>query len=286
MSNSASKLKRFFRIAVRMFAVLTIAYIALILMVRPSNQRNWSPDTERTASAFFINDSVQIRNVRNARYRSTTDFDVRWEDRTYDLRKLESVWFVVEPFSDWRGPAHTFLSFGFGNDEYIAVSVEIRKEKGESFSPLGGLLRQYELIYVIGDERDLIGLRANYRHDKVYLYKVRASPEKMRELFVSMLERASEVAQHPEFYNTLGNTCTTNIVEHINVIAPGSIPISYRTLLPAYSDELAFDLELIDTDLARDEFRAAHQINVQAKHYANSPDFSKAIRKSSKTTSM
>lgn len=278
MALSDNKPKRFLILAIRILALLAMCYLLLVLAIRPSNHRNWSADTERTASAVFIDDSVQIKNVRNAHYRSTTDYDVHWEDRSYDLQKLESVWFVVEPFSDWRGPAHTFLSFGFGKDEYIAVSVEIRKEKGESFSPLGGLLRQYELIYVIGDERDLIGLRANYRHDKVYLYKVRATPEKMRELFVSMLERAGEVAQHPEFYNTLGNTCTTNIVEHINVIAPGSIPLSYKTLLPAYSDELAFDLELIDTDLARDEFRAAHQINAQAKHFANSPDFSKAIR--------
>ena len=251
----------------------------LIVLVRPSNDRGWSPDTERTASAVFIDDLVKIKNVRNAQYRSTTDFDARWEDRTYDLKKLESVWFIVEPFSDWRGPAHTFLSFGFGNGEYVAISIEIRKEKGESFSPLGGLLRQYELIYIIGDERDLIGLRANYRHDEVYLYKVKATPEKMRELFVSMLERASQVAQHPEFYNTLTNTCTTNIVEHINVIAPGRIPFSYKTLLPAYSDQLAFDLGLIDTLLPSDQYRAAHQINKQAKLHAESTDFSEAIRK-------
>jgi len=184
----------------------------------------------------------------------------------------------VEPFSDWRGPAHTFLSFGFGNGEYIAISVEIRKEKGESFSPVGGLLQQYELIYVIGDEHDLIGLRANYRHDDVYLYKMRATPEQIRELFVSMLERANQVAANPEFYNTLSNTCTTNIVEHINSLVPGRIPLSYKTLLPAYSDELAFDLGLIDTALSRDTFRAAHKINDMAKRHANDTDFSAAIR--------
>lgn len=272
------KPKRLLIAFIRVLAILVLGYLLLVLAIRPLNRRDWSPDTERTASAVFIDDSVQIKNVRNARYRSTSDFDVRWEDRTYDLRQLKSVWFVVEPFSDWRGPAHTFLSFGFGNDEYIAISVEIRKEKGESFSPVGGLLRQYELIYVIGDERDLIGLRANYRHDNVYLYQVKATPEKMRELFISMLERANQVAQHPEFYNTLTNTCTTNIVEHINVIAPGRIPFSYKTSLPAYSDELAFDLNLIDTELSRNEFRAAHQINAQAKLHADSPDFSKAIR--------
>jgi len=283
MPSPTSKRYNFFRLVFGILTILVAGYLLLIVAIRPSNNRDWTPDTKRTASAVITDDSVQIKNVRNAQYRSTSDFDVRWEERTYDLQKLESVWFVVEPFSDWRGPAHTFLSFGFGNGEYIAISVEIRKEKGESFSPIGGLLRQYELIYVIGDERDLIGLRANYRHDDVYLYKVKATQEKMRELLVSMLKRASQVAQHPEFYNTLTNTCTTNIVEHINVIAPGSIPFSYKTLLPAYSDELAFDLDLIDTALTKDQFRTAHQINKMAKQYANSADFSEAIRKRTHT---
>jgi hypothetical protein len=157
MSSPTSKRQKFLRVLLRTLTILIVGYLLLIVIVRPSNNRDWSPDTERTASAVFIDNSVKIRNVRNAQYRSTTDFDVHWEDRTYDLQKLESVWFIVEPFSDWRGPAHTFLSFGFGNSEYIAISVEIRKEKGESFSPVAGLLRQYELIYVVGDERDLIG---------------------------------------------------------------------------------------------------------------------------------
>ena len=178
----------------------------------------------------------------------------------------------------WRGPAHTFLSFGFAGGAYVAISVEIRKEQGESFSPLGGLLRQYELIYVVGDERDLIGLRANHRHDDVYLYPIRTSKEKIRTLFVAMLERANQLAAHPEFYNTLTNTCTSNIVDHIDVITPGRIPFSYKTILPAYADDLAFDLGLIDTDSPRDQYRAAHRINDLAALHADAANFSEAIR--------
>jgi Domain of unknown function (DUF4105) len=261
------------------FVLAIVSYLVLIAVIRPSNGRDWAADQERLPSALFVGDSVQIKNVRNARYRSTSDFDVAWEDRRYDIGKLESVWFIVEPFSHWRGPAHTFLSFGFGNGEYIAISVEIRKEKGESFSPLSGVLRQYELTYVVGDERDLIGLRANHRQDDVYLYKVRATPEKMRELFVSMLNRANQLVREPEFYNTLTNTCTTNIVDHINVIAPGRIPLSYKTFLPAYSDDLTYDLGLIETTLPREQYRAAHRINELAKRYADTAQFSQAIRR-------
>jgi Domain of unknown function (DUF4105) len=277
---ASSFFKRIFNFRTLLCAaiVLLLGYSVLIAVIRPSNNRNWSPDQARTASAVIAGDSVEIRNIRNTYYRSTNDFDVRWENRNYDLKKLESVWFLVEPFADWRGPAHTFLSFGFSDGQYIAISVEIRKEKDESFSPLAGVLRQYELAYIIGDERDLIGLRANHRLDDVYLYKIKATPDSMRALFVSMLERSNAVAEKPEFYNTLTNTCASNIVDHIDIIAPGRIPFSYKTFLPAYSDDLTYDLGLIDTPLSRDDYRAAHKINLQAKQYANSDDFSKAIR--------
>lgn len=259
-------------------AAVLLAWLALVALVRPSTTRDWSPDQQRLATADIRGDVVQLHNVRNALYRSTTDYDVRWEQRDVDLQRLDSVWFIVEPFAQWRGPAHTFLSFGFDDGQYIAISVEIRKEIGESFSPLGGLLRRYELAYIIGDERDLIGLRANHRHDAVYLYPMRATHEAMRALFVSMLKRANTLATAPEFYNTLTNTCTSNIVDHVNAIAPTPIPWSYKTLLPAYSDDFAFDLGLVDTDLARDRFREAFHINDLAAAHADAADFSAAIR--------
>ncbi len=276
-----TKLSFRYRIASALIGAVTLFvlfYCLLIMLVRPSNVRDWSLDQTRLAHAKFSVNKVQIQNVRNAVYRSSSEFDVQWETRTYDLSQIETLWFLVEPFSDWRGPAHTFLSFGFADDQYLGVSVEIRKEKGEAFSPLLGLFRQYELIYVLADERDLIMLRAKYRNDPVFLYKMRATREQIQALLVSMLQRANRLAEHPEFYNTLNNTCTSNIVKHIDVIAPGRIPWSYKTLLPAYSDDLSFDLGLIDTSLPRDQYRAAHQINALVLKYADSANFSKAIR--------
>jgi len=265
-------------VLLRLILVAGFGYLLLVLLVHPSNQRDWSPDQQRLATAEFDGDSVLVRNVRNAHYRSTTDYDVHWEDRRYDLSQIDSVWYVVEPFASWRGPAHTFLSFGFRNGDYVAISVEIRKERGESFSPVWGLLRRYELTYIVGDERDLIGLRANHRHDDVYLYPMRATPEAARALFVAMLERANALAAEPEFYNTLTSTCTSNIVDHVNTIAVEPIGFSFRTLFPAYSDDLAYDLGLIDTNLPRYQYRAAYRINELAAEHADSADFSKAIR--------
>ena len=269
------------RIAGALLAVVALAaaaFAAIVLRRHPSNDRNWSADQRELATARFAGDSVFVHNVRNVLYRTTHDFDVRYEDRAYDLRRLQSVWFIVEPFSGMKGPAHTFVSFGFDDGQYVSVSVEIRKEVGESFSPWRGASRGYELTYVVGDERDLIGLRANFRHDSVYLYRTTASPEKGRQLFMSMLRRADTIAARPEFYNTLTSTCTTNIVRHVNEISPKRVPLSFKTLLPAYADELAYKVGLLDTTVAFDTLRARAKINARAAAYADSTGFSRLIR--------
>ncbi len=131
---------------------------------------------------------------------------------------------------------------------------------------------------MVGDERDLIGLRANHRRDSVFLYEARTTPARKRALFVAMLERANALAARPQFYNTLWSSCTTNTVSHINDIAPRRVPFSYKVLLPAYSDELAYDLGLLATDLPRDGFRLPHLINARAARFAEREEFSAGIR--------
>lgn len=258
--------------------VIAVVAIAFVILVRPSNDRDWSPDQARLPVAEFDGPLVTIRNVRNFQYLSTDRWQEGWYDKTLDLRELDSLWFIVEPFGEREGPAHTFLSFGFADRDFISISAEIRKEKGESFSALKGLLRQYEIMYVVGDERDLVKLRSNYRKDDVYLYPVRTSAEKKRELFVEMLTRANRLREKPEFYNTLTNTCTTNIVRHVNGIAPKKIPMRIEVLLPGYSDRLAYELGLIDTDLPFDQLRERFRINELALRFADDPEFSRRIR--------
>ena len=259
--------------------VIAVAYFIFSLIVRPSLDREWNKDQEILARVTFDGNLIYVTNIRNINYRSTTDYDVRYYDKVFDLNKLNSVWYMVEPFSGYgAGAAHTLVSFGFESGDYVSISVEIRKEKGEKFSALKGLLRQYELVYVIADERDVVKLRSNYRKDEVFLYPVVTTRENMQKLFVSMLNRANKLATRPEFYNTLTSTCTTNIVSHVNEIVSGRIPFSFKVLMPAYSDELAYKIGLIDNTIPFEELRNKYHINERALQYADSPDFSKMIR--------
>ncbi len=259
--------------------VLVLAYFALLARTDPSLGREWSRDQAVLAHADIVGDIATIKNIRNITYRSTTDYDIHYYDKTFDLGDLESVWYIVEPFSGHGvGAAHTFVSFGFAGGDYVAISPEIRKEVGESFSPLKGILRQYELVYVVADERDVILLRSNHRNDDVFLYPVLTSTENMQKLFVSMLTRANKLASEPEFYNTITNSCTSNLVAHVNDIVPGRIPLSYKILMPAYSDELARDIGLLDDTHTIDELRAEYLINEKALRFAGDPLFSQRIR--------
>ncbi|MBI4347693.1 MAG: DUF4105 domain-containing protein [Elusimicrobia bacterium] len=249
-----------------------------VLTNRPTNDRDWSEDVAVLPEIRIAGERVSIKNARNFDYRSTRDWTRRYYDAEFDLRDLESVWYLVEPFGG-GGQAHTFLSFGFKGERYLSVSVEIRRTKGDRFSPWRGLWNGFELTYVIGDERDLVRLRSNYRKDDVFLYPIRGTREKFRELLVDVLARAEGLRSKPEFYNTLTNTCTTNLWRHVNRIAPKKLPYSYKVLLPGYSDRLAYDLGLIDTPLSFEEARARFRINERALAADRAPDFSVKIRK-------
>ncbi len=229
--------------------------------VEPQLELDWAPDQARLPVARFEGDRVSISNVRNARYRSTRDFDVFWETRTYDTSDVRTVDYVVEPFGVVHGLAHTFVSFGFADGRYLSVSVEIRRERPEIFGPLKGLFRQYELMYVVGDERDLIGMRANVRRDAVYVYPIRATRAQVKAMLESMLQRANELAAEPEFYNTLLNNCATNVLDHVNELAPEPLRYSLRVAVPGFSARYAYQRGFIDTELSFRDARRRYRIN-------------------------
>ncbi len=258
---------------------ILIAYTILIIVRHPSNDRNWNIDQAILPTVTIDDDTVNIQNIRNFTYRSTTDYTPNYYDAIYNISDITRVWFAVEPFLQTKiGAAHTLVSFEFNDGRYLAVSVEIRKEKGESFSPFKGMLRNYELMYVIADERDVLGLRALHRKDDVYLYPIKTTPERAQQLFVSMLTRAQMLQETPEMYNTMTNNCTTNIASHVNELFPERIPWDSSFLLPKSADEYALSIGLIDTNLPIEEAREKYKINERAKQFETAPLFSQKIR--------
>ncbi|MBA3481625.1 MAG: DUF4105 domain-containing protein [Pirellulales bacterium] len=252
-------------------------------MAAPSNVRSWTEEQAVLPYAEFRGNSIVAHNVRHCRYFNEETFVVEHEDRTYDLGHLQAVDFFMIPFEDMPRLAHTMLSFEFvppdGPPQYLAVSIEIRKEQGETYAAWKGSARQYELMYVLADERDVVQLRTNHRGEDVYRYRTTATPDQARMMLVDVLARTNQLASRPEFYGTFSNNCTTNLVDHVNRIKPNRLVYDYRVLLPGYSDKLAFDEGLIMPHGTFEETKQRAYINGKALAAANQQDFSQAIRR-------
>lgn len=246
------------------------------LLMPPSNSRNWQPDVAVLPWAEIRGDKVTIHNIRNCDYRSETDYTVHHYDRTFDLSNLNSVDLSL---IYWGSPmiAHTMLSFGFGDDGIVCFSVETRKEVGEAYSTIKGFFRQYELTYVVADERDLIRLRTNYRGEQVYLYRLQASKDLIRKVFLDYLRQVNSLKEHPQWYNALTSNCTTNIRNHIAPFNPGA-RFDWRIIVNGFIDKMLYERQAITTSMPFAELKKRSLINERAKKANNYPQFSRLIR--------
>jgi hypothetical protein len=264
----------------RLAAILTAGGFVLVLAwwlaLQPSNDRNWQPDVAVLAYADINGNRVTLHNIRNCDYRTETDFDVRHYDKSFDLEKIRSADLYMVY---WGSPymAHTMVSFGFEGGNYVCFSIETRKEKGEGYSAIKGLFRQFELIYVVGDERDLVRLRTNYRQgEDAYLYRLRASPEQVRAFFLDYVRRVDDLHRRPEWYSALTHNCTTSI--RTQRAAVDRAPWDWRMLVNGYGDEMLYERGAITTNLPMAELKQRCHINERARAADQAADFSQQIR--------
>lgn len=245
-------------------------------------QGDWQKALSVLSTAEIKGDLVTVRNVRNFRYEgSEREEDVRpaYYDRTYDLNKIERVWFIAEPFKDLHIAAHTFVSFEFSDGNFLSISIEARKKKGQVYNLFKGLLRTYPLMYIAADERDTILMRANVRQSDVFVYPVKASPKEARALFVLMMERMNALATHPRWYHTLWANCTSSIASHIQKLWPGRLGwFPWQLWMTGYADTLAFNAGLIDTDLSLEEARKKFNVSARSKKIGDVEGYSDLIR--------
>lgn len=253
-------------------------------ILKPSNDRHWKASMSVLPYARFWGNRVKVYNVRNCSYVDEDTYVLNHENRSYNLKDLETLDYVICPFKGVPSLAHTMLSFGFRDGQYLVVSVEVRLEETESYSTIGGIMRQFEIMYVVADERDVIRLRTEVRQSDVYVYRSRATRETVRSLFVDMMKRANTLKKRPEFYDTLMNNCTTNIVAHINRVQPGAIPWDPSSLLTGHSDRTAYSLGLLVDYGSFEETRRRAHINQLAHRFADDPGFSQRIRSQDGTT--
>lgn len=274
--------KLFFYLRYLLFVIglLIVAFIIWQTAKTVPNTGDWQTPLSKLSTAEFNGDKVTVRNVRNFRYKDgeeESDLIPNYYDRIYDLSKLSQVWYVSEPFKEISAAAHTFLSFEFSNGDFLSISIEARKLKGQEYSLVLGALRTYPLMYIAADERDAILVRTNVRKDDVYVYPVRT--DKGRELLVDMLDEMNQLAKSPEWYNTITDNCTSRIASHVNRVTPGRITsLAWQSFVTGYADVFALEHGLLDTNLSIDEARKKYYVTSKSQSIGDVPDYSRKIR--------
>ncbi|WP_341676934.1 DUF4105 domain-containing protein [Niveibacterium sp. SC-1] len=252
--------------------------LAAWLSLAPSNSRDWLEDVSQPPSGSLVGDVLTLHNVRNFSYHGTdTSFTPVWETRQYALDKLTGVELFV---SNW-GPtlyAHTILSWQFADAPPLAVSIETRKEKGESYSAVLGFFRQYELYFVAADERDVIGVRTNFRGEHVRRYRLRANPAEARALLMAYVADMNRLAEQPRWYNALTSNCTTVIFRLVHTLRPTISPWHWQVLANGYLDKWLYEHQFIDSDKSFEQLRETNDVTERAKAARDAADFSRRIR--------
>lgn len=265
------------------FGFFSVFFLLIVIYfnVPASNARNWQTEVAVTPYASMRDDLVTIHGVRNFDYHTETDFKAHWETRTYDLRDLDSLDLIASYWSN-NAIAHIMLSFGFKEEDYLSFSIETRKEKGEDYSTFAGFFRQYELVYVVADERDVIRVRANYREpqEDVYAFRLQVPKKNIRRVFIEYIEAINELRDQPRFYNTLTTNCTTGVFIHTKV-NPESPPFSWKILLSGFLPKYLYELGKIGGLESFEELKILSYINERAHEADDDEQYSKIIRDAS-----
>jgi hypothetical protein len=264
------------RRTLRVLAVVCVVLLAGWLFIPASNEGDWAADYARMPTAHFEGDLVTVRNVRNFEYRTESDFTPRYYDATYDLNELDTLDFIKVHWG-LENIAHTMLSFGFRDGRYLTVSVETRRRKGQDWSSIAGFFKQYTLAYVLGDERDLIRLRTNYRGEDVYLYPTNTPKDQIRMLFVDILESATRLADDPQWYNTVTDNCTTSLARHIRKVR-GRRRWDPRLLMNGHTDQMGIETGWITPHGTLEETRRFYYVNDKVDRIQDPTHYSAQIR--------
>lgn len=274
--------KRTLKIIGATFLFWGIFHIGMTLAFQPSHDRVWELGQETLPQIHFKEDGlVTIDGFRNFDWQANASTSSNYESRTFALDNLDAVDVFISHFDDFEGLAHIFLSFRVKDDKPIVISLETRREIGEEFSPLLGVLRQFEIIYVVGSEEDVVGLRTDVRDERVYLYPTKASKKQAQALFLALAEDINSVYENPIIYNTLTKNCTNGITRRVEDTTETDFPFSWKTILPGYFDEVLYDMNIIDTSAEFADIKSFHLINNEIVD-RHQPTYSADLRQSLK----
>ena len=268
--------------SLKIFSSVCLLIMLYYLSISPGLNRNWTDDVAILPEVDFKDNMITIKNFRNFSYSDKNNYTKNYEERRYNLDELEGSDFIISYWDNYRSIGHTFVSFRFKNRPPLCISVEVRKEKGEKYHPVKGLFKQYELIYVIGDERDLISLRTNHRAEETFIYPLNIDKKQSETFLLSLLQGAQKIREVPLFYHSVNRNCTTTLVSHINTVPEFKVKVSLDLLMNGLSDYAVYKMKGVDNDLPFAVLKRCCYISKLAKTLPLDENYSKNLRQTIK----
>lgn len=264
-------------ILVTIACVISLALLYL-LTLKPSNNKVWNEQFAVNTNIEVNGNEYTFKNVRDWKWDKNGVVSKEYLDKTYDINELENVWFLLQPFDSNKRLAHTFLIFDFSNGETISLSIEARREQGETYNGLLGAFKQYEIMYMWGTEKDFIGKRAVYDNQTIYMYPLKINDEYKKQLFIHLVNKTNSLYSNAEFYNTFTSNCTNSLAKVANEINKNSVPVNISWWLTGLSDKYLYKLGYINTNTPVEQIRQKYTITQFANEHINEGDFSRKLR--------
>jgi len=257
-----------------LFLIILIAW----QQITPTHNKLWADNLSQLPSVTLQGKTIHIQNIRDFIYQSETDYTVNYIDKTYQLSELTELDYILSFWDNNEAIAHTMFSFGFKNDEHLVISVEVRHKKGEEYGGFSGLYKQFELIYILATERDIIQLRTNFRQEEVYRYPIKLPQTAIQTLFNTIITRVNSIHETPEFYNTLSQNCFTSLAADFWSLGDNKSRLDYRMLANGFSDEMLYERGRLKSKLSFADTKKKSHINQYTEPNIYNPHYSKQIR--------
>jgi hypothetical protein len=258
--------------------------VYVFVLLKPSNDRQWDVGFEKLSNISREGDRVTIKNFRDFTFVKGKRTNTDYKEVQVNIKDIQRVWFMYEPFkvppfTSFGGIAHTYFTFDFKNHEPLVVSVEARREEGETYSSYTGAFNKFELQYIWGSETDFDKQRAFSNGEGLYMFPLQLSTGSAKNLFLQMVNTSITLGNHPRFYNTLTSNCTNELAKNANAIKAGSVPLDKAWIFPGYSDEFLYRLKLIPSDKPLEQIRQKYEVSKKMRELDSDPEFSEDIRK-------
>ncbi len=263
--------------ALLIFTVINLILVIYFANISATNDKNWDEEVARLPFVERSEDLLLVKNFRHFTYGSEAIQQI-YEEKVFDLNKLQGTDFVISYWDGYRAISHTFVIFRFSDNQNFAISLEIRKEKGETGHPLRGMFKNYELCYVFGDEKDLLRLRTKVHKEQTFLYPMNLTVEHSKLFLLDIIKTANSLHDDPQFYHSIVRNCTTGMVEHLNTIDDFEIPLVRKLILNGISDYYAYQLNGIPTDLPFDVLKSSCYVSKIVNRLPLDENFSQRLR--------